>query len=127
MPSSEEFYLLRRDRKPFWRLKYASMPQKLLFGVLVLVTAITGWRSLFYYEWALRSATASPTMSNPSGIMDHGRYLYFTPEQAHTIHFLDVASFLLTVATLVTAFWLLGAFHDAGLLIRKVRDGTLRI
>src|SRR5438105_3295951 len=119
-PSGEFYHYPARSRNPFWRLKYASLPAKLLLGVLVLATASVGWSFLIYYQLALQSATLAPTSLQNVPLMDHGRYVYFTRQQGDTIRQLEFWSFVLTPVTLLTLFWLTGALHDIVLLLRKV-------
>jgi len=89
---------------------------KILLGLLVLTTTTIGMAHSSLYGSAIASGSLSPTATQSAALIDHGRTLYLTPHERGLIRWLTVAKFASVIATLGTAFHVMG-FLDHWLII----------
>ena len=81
---------------------------KLLLGLLILTSTTVGVAHSSHYRSAIASGSLSPTATQSAAINDHGRTLYLTRHERGLIRWLTVARFASTIATLATAFHVMG-------------------
>ncbi len=77
---------------------------------------------MLYSQRAIDSASPIPTTERPMPMMDHGRTLYVTAQQDHTLGILNPAMMLATFATIATGFYVTGYLRHVARIFFEEND-----